>query len=159
MTTRRLLRSIRAGAPQLRCARYVPECQAKRPAAHVSNTPAARTASNFAMIPLRSRALAGCDDLDRDLWRTQARDAASVETITWLTGESFRERDRQDTTVALWANRSVEITTLARLVVSNAAAHYNGGAVAWAFGTRVARWSRTMADLDQDGKIFVGKGE
>src|SRR4051812_12852330 len=27
------------------------------------------------------------------------------------------------------------------------------------FGTRVARWSSTMADLDQDGKIFVGKGE
>jgi DNA helicase HerA-like ATPase len=44
-------------------------------------------------------------------------------------------------------------------VVSDAAAHYNGGAVAWVFATRVSRWSSTMADLDQDGKIFVGKGE
>ena len=68
------------------------------------------------MIPLRSRTVAGCDDLDRDRYGTQARDAASVETIAWLSGESFRERDRQDTTVT---------STPAWLVVSKADAHYN----------------------------------
>src|SRR6267154_5166776 len=104
MTTRRLLRSVRASAPaKLKCARYVPECQAEKPdpAAHVAITSAAWTVSSFTMIPLRSRAAAGCDDLDRDRYATQARDAASVETMARLSGESFRERDRQDTTIAM----------------------------------------------------------
>src|SRR6266567_3524978 len=100
MTTRRLLRSVRASAPaKLKCARYVPECQVEKPdpAAHGSTTFAVWTISSFTMIPLRSRAAAGCDDLDHDRWRTQARDAASVETMARLSGESFRERDRGDT--------------------------------------------------------------
>src|SRR5258708_4122156 len=102
MTTRRLLRSVRASAPQFRRARYVPECQVEKPdpAAHVATTSAAWTVSSFTMIPLRSRAAAGCDGVDGDRRRTQARDAASVETMARLSGESFRERDRQDTTHA-----------------------------------------------------------
>src|SRR6266567_4454532 len=102
MTTRRLLRSVRASAPQFRCARYVPECQVEKPdpAAHVSITSAAWTVSSFTMIPLRSRAAAGYDDLDGDRRPRQAREAASVETMARLSGESFRERDRQDTSMA-----------------------------------------------------------
>src|SRR5436305_1780842 len=50
--------------------------------------------------PFWPRTAAGCDDLDHDGRRTQARDAASVETMAWLSGESFSERDRQDTTIA-----------------------------------------------------------